>query len=323
MSARDPDITGGLMLGNQRRNRFWSRLKVNLVRDRVLILMMLPVIAYFILFHYTPMAGVLIAFQRFKPGSGFFSGEWVGFQYFIEFFESIYFTRLVRNTLLISLYSLLWGFPLPILFALMLNEIRRVKFKRFIQTVSYLPHFISVVIVVGMMFNLFSTQGGVVNVILARIGIDPINFMTGSRYFRSMYIGSGIWQGFGWSSIIYLAALSSIDVEQYEAARIDGANKFKQLIYVTLPGIRSTVVLLLILSLGNIMNVGFEKIILMYSPATYEVSDVISTYVFRRGIQSAQYSFGAAVGLFNSVINFSLLIFVNKISKSVSEISLW
>jgi len=302
---------------------FWGRLKANLVRDKVLLIMMVPVVAYFLVFAYTPMVGVVIAFQRFKPGGGFFSGEWVGFRYFTEFFESMYFTRLIRNTLLISLYSLIWGFPLPIIFALMLNDIRQAKFKRFVQTVSYLPHFISVVIVVGMMFNLFSTQGGVINMLLSRFGVSPIRFMTSSRYFRTMYIGSGIWQSFGWSSIIYLAALSGIDMEQYEAARIDGANKFKQMIHVTLPGIRPTVILLLILNLGSIMGVGYEKIILMYSPATYEVADVISTYVFRRGLQDAQYSFGAAVGLFNSVINFMFLIIVNKISKKLSSISLW
>ena len=265
----------------------------------------------------------VMAFQDFSPGKGFLESPFVGLRWFREFFGSIYFERLMRNTILLNIYGLLWGFPIPIIFALLLNEVRDGPFKRVSQTVAYLPHFISVVVVVGLIYNFLSPNDGIINLMITRLGGQPINFMGEPKWFRTLYIGTGIWQNFGWDSIIYLAALSSVDPQLYEAAKIDGAGKWRQLFNITLPAISTTIIILLIMNVGNIMNVGFEKVILMYSPATYETADVISTYVYRRGIMGSQFSFGAAVGLFNSVINFMLLIAVNRISRKVSEVSLW
>ena len=292
-------------------------------KNRYLLLMLFPVVLYFVVFCYIPMFGNIMAFEDYSVGKGFFHSEWVGFRWFREFFSSVYFGRLMKKTLLISIYSLIIGFPIPVIFALLLNEIKDGPFKRITQTISYLPHFISVVVVVGLLFNFLSPIDGVVNVFLKSMGKDAVNFMSEPGWFRTLYIGSNIWQNFGWDSIIYLAALSSVDPQLYEAAQIDGAGKFKQMLHVTLPAIMPTIIILLIMNVGNIMNVGFEKIILMYSPATYETADVISTYVYRRGILGSQFSFSASVGLFNSVINFALLFTVNKISNRVSEISLW
>lgn len=314
------------MLISNHKNIFTPRIRRFLERsasDRALLLIILPVIAYFIIFHYVPMYGALIAFKRFVPGQGILGAQWVGFRYFEQFFNSIFFVRLVRNTFLINFYGLVIGFPIPIIFALMLNELKDGRFKKTVQTISYLPHFISVVVIVGMIVNFFSIQDGVVNIMIKALGGSPINFMTDPKYFRSLYVGSGIWQGFGWGSIIYLAALSGIDPQMYEASQIDGASRWKQLLHITLPGIMPTVIIMLILSVGSMMSIGFEKIILMYNPSTYEVSDVISSYTYRRGILNADYSFGAAVGLFNSVVNFVLLISVNIFCKKTAKLSLW
>jgi putative aldouronate transport system permease protein len=299
------------------------RLGAGLRRDRVLILMIVPVVAYFVIFQYYPMYGVLIAFKKFSSMKGILGSDWAGFIYFEQFFKSVYIWRLLRNTILISVYGIVFGFPVPIIFALMLNELRNGLFKRAVQTISYLPHFVSVVVVVGMLVNFLSIQDGIVNTVIRRLGGQPVNFLIEPRYFRGLFIGSNIWQEFGWGSIIYLAALSAIDPELYEAARMDGASRFRQIWHVTIPGIMPTIVILLILSVGSIMGVGYEKIILMYNPITYETADVISTYTYRRGITQAQYSFGAAVGLFNSVVNFAILLVVNRIARGLSEISLW
>ncbi|MCL2832509.1 MAG: ABC transporter permease subunit [Treponema sp.] len=297
-----------------------------LVRDKYLILMIVPAFIYYILFKYVPMGGLIMAFKNYSPGRGIFGSPWVGFKWFSEFFSSMYFGRTFRNTLLLSLYELIFGFPVPIIFALLLNEIRTLKFKKLIQTLSYYPHFISIVIVIGIMNDLFSANTatmGLVNRLLEFSGVSPIAFMADPKWFRTLYVGSGIWQGLGWGSIIYLAALAGIDQEMYEAANIDGAGRFKQLWYITLPCLIPTIIILLILRMGRVMNVGFEKVFLMYTPLTYETADVISTYVYRRGIVDAQYGYGAAVGLFNSVINFILVISVNQISRRISETSLW
>jgi putative aldouronate transport system permease protein len=268
------------------------------------------------------MYGATIAFKDFSISRGIMGSPWAGFVYFEQFFNSFFFWRILRNTLLISIYTLLWGFPIPIIFALILNEFRG-KFKRFVQTVSYLPHFISVVVVCGLIVNILSPQNGLVNNIIQMMGGDSINFLGDPRYFRSVYVTSVIWQGFGWNSIIYLAALTSINPELYEAATIDGANRFQQMKHVTLPGIVGTIVILLLLNIGSLMNVGFERIILLYNPATYETADVISTYVYRAGLLNAQYSFGAAVGLFNSVISVVLLVSCNSLSRRLSGLSIW
>ena len=301
---------------------WFQRLIKALLKDRYLFLMLIPGLLIYIFFCYMPMYGVVIAFKDFNPVRGIISSDWVGMKYFIQFFKSAFFTRLLKNTVTLSVYNLLWGFPIPIIFALLLNEVKDGSFKKISQTISYLPHFISIVVVVGMMNNMFAPTGVVTMLLEKNFGLSP-RFLTDPKMFRTMYIGSEIWQHFGWNSIIYLAALSGIDIQLYEAARIDGASRFKQMIFVTLPGIAPTIIILLILACGNILSVGFEKIILMYSPATYSTADVISTYAYRVGLLQSQYSFGSAVGLFNSVTNCMILVAVNWISRHVSDTSLW
>jgi len=300
-----------------------SRFKRMMARDGLLILLCIPPIVYFIVFDYFPMYGVLIAFKRYMPAAGIWGSPWVGFQWFEQFFGSIFFKRLITNTLTISGLSLIIGFPIPIIFALLLNELKFPKFKRVVQTISYLPHFISTVVVVAIMQTLLSMQDGVINELIFRLSGQKINFFMEPSWFRPLYIGSGIWQSFGWSSIIYIAAISGIDPTLYEAGAIDGTNRWHNIIYITLPSILPTIGILLILRLGQMMSVGFEKIILMYNERTYSVADVISTYTYRRGILNADYSFSAAVGLFNSVINLILLVTFNKVSRKVMEVSLW
>ena len=285
--------------------------------------MLLPVLAFFILFKYLPMYGALLAFKEFAPGQGFLAGKWIGFENFKLFFESIYFWRLMRNTFLLSFYSILFGFPAPIIFALIVNEVRQQSYKRFVQSVSYLPHFISTVIIVGMLVNFLSPIGGIVNQIIGRLGGKAIHFMNSARWFRTIYISSSVWQGFGWGSIIYLAALSRINPELYESAVMDGCSRLRKIWHINLPGILPTIMILLILRMGSILTVGFEKIILMYNPATYETADVIQTYVYRRGILHADISFSTAIGLFNSGISLIFLVVFNWVSKKVTEISLW
>ncbi|GIN55968.1 ABC transporter permease [Lederbergia ruris] len=301
---------------------FWRRLAKDLKRNKYIYIMVLPVVIYYLIFHYGPMYGVQIAFKDFSLTEGIWGSEWVGFKHFLDFFKGYYFWRLIRNTFLINIYELLLAFPAPILLALLLNELRRMWFKRVVQTISYLPHFISVVVVVGMLVD-FTTQNGLINQVLSIFGIEPISFLQKPEWFRTLYIGSGIWQSIGWGSIIYLAAMSNINSELYEAAKIDGANRFKQALHVTIPGIAPIIIILLILQIGSMMSVGFEKIILMYNPLTYDTADVISTYVYRKGILEANFSFSAAVGLFNAIINLTLLVLANRISAKVSETSLW
>jgi putative aldouronate transport system permease protein len=291
--------------------------------EKFLHILILPTIIYFIVFSYIPMYGILVAFKDFSFAKGIAGSPWVGFEYFEAFFRSMYFMRLIKNTMLISFYSILWGMPFPILFALLLNEVGNRQFKRVAQTVSYFPHFVSVVIVVGMMVTFLSPVDGIINILALKLGFEPINFMQESKWFRTLYIGTGIWQDFGWNSILYLAALTSIPMEQYESSKVDGANRFQQAIHITIPGIMPTIIILFILSIGKVMNVGSTKVLLMYSPAIYDVADVISTYVYRKSILGGEMSFGTAVSLFNMAINFILVFITNKISKKVSEVSLW
>jgi putative aldouronate transport system permease protein len=269
------------------------------------------------------MVGAQIAFRDFNVIQGMWGSPWVGFREFTRFFESPSFWRLIENTFSISITRLLLGFPAPIILALALNEISRRSFKRSVQMVTYAPHFISTVVVVGMMYNFLGVTHGWVNNVFDHLGMDRINFFLESRYFRFLYVSSGVWQGFGWSSIIFIATISSIDAELYEAAVIDGARRVQQMRYITIPGIMPTIVIILIFTMGNMMNVGFEKIILMYNPATYEVADVIQSYIFRRGLIDFDYSFSAAVGLFNSVINLALLVAANYLARRIGETSLW
>jgi putative aldouronate transport system permease protein len=271
------------------------------------------------------MYGIYLAFADFSIRHGIFGSEFVGFQWFAKFFQSEFFGRIFINTVLLSLLNIVFAFPFPIVFALMINELNNKVFKKTVQTISYMPHFISTVIVVGIMVNIFSPSGGIVNQALKGMGIidEPINFFYEAQAFRPLYVGSEIWQHYGWNSIIYIAALSSIDAQLYEAAKIDGAGKWRQLWHITLPGISNVIFTLLVLNLGSIMSVGFEKVLLMYKPSTFETSDIIATYVYREGLLGGNLGYGSAVGLFNSLINLVLLVVFNSVSKRLSEASLW
>lgn len=299
-----------------------SRMKQALQRYWIVYLMALPVIAYYIIFHYLPMFGIVISFQNFRVTRGFFGSKWVGLENFIDFFDSEYAWRNTRNTLMISLYGLVFSFPAPIILALLLNEVKNARFKKAVQTITYMPHFISLVIICALVMDFCSTRG-LINTLILKLGGTPINFMNDPDWFYPIYTISGIWQHMGWDSIIYLAALSSIDPALYEAATVDGAGRFRRMWHITLPGIASTISILLILRIGSIMSVGYEKIILLYSPATYETADTISTYVYRRGLQDGKYSFASAVGLMNSVVNFILLIVSDRISKKLGQSGLF
>ncbi|PYI51519.1 ABC transporter permease [Paenibacillus flagellatus] len=300
----------------------WKTIAKDWKRNKIIYLLALPVVLYYAVFHYGPMYGLLIAFKDYSIPDGVWGSKWVGFDHFRNFFESYYFWRLLRNTVLINVYELLFAFPAPIILALLLNEIRGGLFKRAVQTISYLPHFISIVVVVGILFD-FLARDGLVNQILAFFGIESIQFMKEPGWFRTLFVGSGIWQGVGWGSIIYLAAIATIDPTLYEAAKMDGAGRWKQMLHITLPGMMPTIVIIFILNMGSMMSVGSEKVLLMYSPLTYETADVISTFVYRRGVLETDYGFTAAVGLFNSVVSFVLLMLSNAISKRVSEHHLW
>ncbi|MEK5418569.1 ABC transporter permease [Paenibacillus sp. FSL L8-0708] len=284
--------------------------------------MAVPVVAYFIIFAYIPMYGVLIAFQDYNPMRGFLHSSWVGFKHFTNFFNSVYAFRIIKNTLLISVYDVIFGFPAPILLALLLNEVRKKMLKRTVQTLTYIPHFISMVVVAGLIID-FTSSGGLLSNLALWISGQEGNLLSYPQYFRSIYIGSGIWQEIGFGSIIYLAAIAGINPELYEAATMDGAGRWKKAVYVTLPCIAPTIIILFILRLGSIMNVGFEKILLLYSPLIYDKADVISTFVYRKGLIDFDYSSSAAIGLFNSVINFVLLVGANWLSRKLTRTSLW
>ena len=294
-----------------------------LKKEYELWILILPVIAYFIIFCYIPMYGLVIAFQDYMPGHGFLDGPWVGLKHFSAFIHGLYSWRLVRNTVLLNVFLLLWGFPVPIIFALILNEVKVLWFKKLVQTVSYLPYFISTVVICGLIKSFLSPADGIVNILRESIGLKSINFLSKAKYFRSVYVVTDIWVFMGWNSIIYIAAISGINQEMYEAARIDGASRIQSVRYITLPSIKPTIILLLIMNIGSLMSMSAEKILLLYSPLTYETADVISTYVYRSGLLNAQYSFASATGLFNSVINFLLLVFANWLSKKYTEVSLW
>ncbi len=300
----------------------WHNIKRDFKLNYALTLMILPVFAFYIIFHYGPMYGLQIAFRDYNPVDGVTGSPWVGLKHFISFFNNFYFGRLIRNTLLISVETLVFGFPAPIIFAILLNEIRTSWYKRTLQTLSYLPYFISTVVMCGIIVN-FTRSDGVINDIIALFGGERKAMLQYPQYFRPVYVISGIWQSLGWNSIIYLAAISGIDMQLYEAAKIDGAGRFAQVFHVTIPSIAPTIIILFILRMGSMFSVGSDKVLLLYNSATYETADVISTYVYRRGILDGDFSFSAAVGLFNSLINFFLIIITNKVSSMVSETSLW
>lgn len=310
-------------LEKKRKKNWFSRLKKNIADHPMLYLMILPVIIYYILFHFLPMYGVVIAFKRYVPTKGIWGSNWVGLKHFNSFFKDYYFGRLLTNTLLINFYNLIFGFPVPIIFALALNELRSKRFKKLTQTVTYMPHFVSAVVMCGIVADFTKSDGLITTILSSAFGFEPYNLLGKAENFRSIFTIMNIWQGFGWGSIIYIAALTSTDQELYEAAAIDGAGRWKQTLHISIPSIMPTIVIMLILRIGQMMNLGWEKIYLLYSPLTYETADVISTYVYRRGMLQSDYSYGAAVGLFNSVVNCVLIILANTVSRKVNETSMW
>ncbi|WP_412922461.1 ABC transporter permease [Mesobacillus foraminis] len=284
-------------------------------------LLILPII-YLLIFKYGPMFGNVIAFRRFMPGGNIYGEEWVGLHYFNMFINDPVFWNVFKNTLMLGGLGLLFTFPMPIIFALLLNEVKSRKFKKFVQTASYLPHFLSIVIIAGMILQLTAVNGSI-NALVEFFTGSKITFMQQAEWFRTIYISSEIWQGMGWGAILYLAALTTIDDSLYEAAKIDGANRWKQTLHITIPGMLPTIVTLLILNIGSFMAVGFEKVLLLYNPLTYETSDVISTYLYRIGLESNNFSYATAIGLFESLIGLILVLTANSISRKLTERSLW
>lgn len=314
-----PSVSIGAQTGFQRwRSAVASDFKMN----KTTYLLAVPGILYYIIFCYTPMYGVIIAFKDYTPSLGIFESPWVGLKHLRTFFNSIYFTRLIRNTILLNVYGIVFGFPIPIILALMLNEVRNMKFKKTVQSLTYLPHFISIVVVCGMIVN-FTSSTGLITQIVNALGGNYKNMLVVPELYRTIYIASDIWQGAGWGSIIYLAALAGLDMELYEAAAIDGAKKWKQLIHITLPGILPTIIIMLILRVGSVMSLGADKTILLYSPAIYETSDIISSYIYRKGLVENDQSFSTAVGLFNTLINCVLVLTVNYLSNKYTESGLF
>lgn len=297
-------------------------LKTRIWMDRQYYLLLLPAVIYVAIFCYGPMYGIQIAFKDYKVSLGVTGSPWIGFQNFTDFFQSYQFWNLIKNTLALSLYSLFAGFPIPIILALILNELRP-KFKKATQTVLYAPHFISTVIIIGMVTTFFSPSMGVVNTLLNAFGIDSIYFMGEPKYFRHLYVWSGIWQSMGWSAIIYTAALSSVDLELHEAASIDGASRLQRIRHINIPCITPTIIIMLILQIGRLATVGYDKVYLMQNDLNMQVAEVISTYVYKRGLVHNNYSFSTAVGLFNNVVNIILVLIANTASKKFSETSLF
>lgn len=304
------------------RGSFSYRVRKDWLRNWSLYVLVIPVLIFYVLFHYNPMYGAIIAFKEYTPALGVADSPWVGFANFTRFFKSVYFVRLIKNTILLSVYNLIIGFPAPIILALLLNEVRSKKFKSLTQTITYLPHFISLIVVTGMLTD-FSMTTGLFNDIIVALGGEASPLLQNPDLYRTIYVLSSVWQEVGWGSIIYLSALSGVDQQLYEAAAIDGAGKWKQLLNVTLPGIAPTIIIMLILKMGSLMNMGYEKTILLYNPSTYETADIISSYIYRIGLLEQDWSYSTAIGLFNSLINFGLLIFTNRMSKKFSETSLW
>ncbi len=310
---RPPAVTGKIPL---------RILGQRIIRNYDLYLYLLPTLLYFAVFHYGPMYGIQIAFKDFYPAFGIAGSPWIGFDHFQRFFRSHFFNILIRNTLVLSFYGVLM-FPVPVIFALMLNQIRHTRYKRLVQTVSYAPHFISTVVLVGMLFVFLSPTTGMINNAVKSLGGPVTDFMGKAKWFRHIYIWSGVWQNTGWAAIIYLAALMGINPELHEAAIMDGATKLRRIFHVDIPGILPTVVVMLILRSGRIMSVGFEKAFLMQTALNLDTSEIIATYVYKTGLLGAQFSFASAVGLFNSIINLILITLVNRFARVVGGSSLW
>ncbi len=299
-----------------------QRLRKDFKLNYWLYLMIVPALAYYIIFQYGPMYGTIIAFKDYSPANGIWGSEWVGFANFRDFFDGLYFWRIFKNTVLLSVNTLIFEFPAPIILALLINELRNRTFKRWVQSITYMPYFISLIVICGLVKD-FTNSGGLITQIVVWLGGTDTSMLQNPAYFRPIYVVSEIWQRFGWESIIYIAALSSIDQEQYEAARIDGAGRWRQMLNITLPGLLPTIMIMLILRLGNLFNLGFEKVILLYNSSIYDTADIISSYVYRKGLIEFNWSYGAAVGIFNSILNLVLLVAANYISRRVSQNSLW
>lgn len=302
--------------------KFASNLRTDFKKNKAIYLLSVPIVAYFIIFSFLPMGGIVVAFQKYSMAKGITGSTFIGLKNFTDFFSSYYFWRLLRNTFLLSFFNLLVGFPMPILFALLLNEVRSMFFKRTVQTISYMPYFISLVVICGLIID-FTNAGGPITRLLGLFGLENVSLLGDPKYFRTVYVASDIWQHLGYSSIVYLAALAGVDQTLYEAARIDGAGRLRQTWNVTLPGIAPTIVIMLIMRIGSMFALGFEKVMLLYNPATYETADIISTFVYRKGFEDYNFGFSTAVGLFNSIINCILLLTANRISKKYTESSLF
>ncbi len=308
--------------GKLEKQKFSVRLRRDFKANKYIYIMLLPVVVYLLIFSYAPMYGIVIAFKNYKPRLGILESPWVGMKYFKEFTSSMYFGRTLRNTLALSGLNLLFGFMAPILFAVLLNEIRNMRFKKLVQTVTYLPHFITTVIIASLILVFTNSDGFITQIVNSLTGHTG-SLIGDKNCFRAIYVISDIWQGFGWGSIVYLATIAGISPELYEAARIDGANKFRQIWHVTLPGMRPTIVTMFILAMGGLMSIGWGKAFLLQTPLTYETSDIISTFVYRKGFEDANYSYSTAVGLFNSIINLILVTTANRLSRKFNETSLW
>lgn len=295
---------------------------LTLRKYREIYIMLIPVVLFYIVFHYAPMYGLIIAFKNYRPALGILGSTWVGLKHFKDFFGSFYFWRLLKNTLSINIFGLIFGFPAPIIFAILLNEVKNSAFKRTIQSITYLPHFVSIAAICCMIIDIFAVNGPI-NAIVKMFGGEAISFFNVAHWFQPIYIATDIWAGFGWGSIIYLSALTAIDPELYEAAALDGASRLQRMWHITFMGILPTVTIMLIMKVGHMMSLGSQKILLLYNPNIYETADVISTFVYRKGLVGAEYSYTAAVDMFSSVINFILLISVNAFSRRVNETSLW
>lgn len=307
----------------ERRKVNWKKVRRKLWRDRYIYIMITPVVVYFLLFHYWPMGWLRMAFYDFKLLKGFSGSEFVGFQHFIDFFTGLDFVNLLKNTLLINIGALCFAFPVPIIFAILLNELVLPRFKKVVQTISYMPYFISMVAFTSMIITFLSPSVGMMGDLYRFLGLDPVHFLGDPKYFRRIMILSGIWQSAGWNAVVYLAALTGLDQEQYEAAMVDGANRWQRMWHITLPGIAPTIIIMLILQVGNLMSLNFEKVYLLQTNSNLAASEVLQTYVYKKGITGYNYSFATTVGLFNSVISLILVAVSNFFSRKFSEISLW
>lgn len=312
-----------VILSDKPKSSVIRQLGNNILKHPLLYIMALPVILYYLLYHYYPMYGMLIAFFDYAPMKGILGSDFVGMKHFKAFLQDPYFFRTVWNTLSINIKLLVFAFPFPIIFAILINELTANRFRKFIQTVTYMPHFISTVVICGLVLNFCSSTGVITSLISSVTGMEPTNLMSKVSLFQPIYVLMIIWQEFGWDSIIFYAALTGIDQSLYEAATVDGAGRWAKIRHITLPGLAPTIIILLILRIGNMMSLGWDRIILLYNPMIYESADVISTYVYRRGLLKFEYSFASAVGFFNSIINFILLIGANAVSRKINDTSLW